>query len=136
MDCIFCKIINQEIPANIVYEDNDVLAFLDITQGTKGHTLVIPKKHTDNLLEVDFESLTKVFNVTQKLAKAIQKAFNPIGINVLNNTNKPLQSVFHFHVHIIPRYEDDGVVIRTDNNHGKHSNEELSSTAKAISKNI
>lgn len=136
MDCIFCKIINKEIPANIVYEDEYVLAFLDITQGTKGHTLVIPKKHSKNLLEVDEESLTHVFTTTQKIAKAIQKAFNPIGINVINNTNKPLQSVFHFHVHIIPRYENDGVIIRTDNNHGKHTDDELSSTTKAIAQNL
>ncbi len=136
MDCIFCKIINKEIPANIVYENEYVLAFLDITQGTKGHTLVIPKTHSKNILEVDTESLNHVFTTTQKIAKAIQKAFDPIGINIINNTNKPLQSVFHFHVHIIPRYEDDGVVIRTNNNHGKHSNEELLSTTKAITQNM
>lgn len=136
MDCIFCKIINREIPANIVYEDDDVLAFLDITQGTKGHTLVIPKKHSKNLLEVDQQSLDNVFRATQEVAKAIQKAFNPIGLNVLNNTDKPLQSVFHFHVHVIPRYENDGVAISTNNNHGKHSDEELANTASQISNQI
>ncbi len=132
MDCIFCKIINKEIPANIVYEDDDVLAFLDITQGTKGHTLVIPKTHSKNILETDQKSLDAVFRTTQRVSKAIQKAFDPIGINMINNTNKPLQSVFHFHVHIIPRYEHDGVIIKTDNNHGKHSNEELLNTAEKI----
>lgn len=136
MDCIFCKIINKEIPASIVYEDSKVLAFLDITQGTKGHTLVIPKKHTKNILEVDQESLDAVFRTTQMITKAIQKAFNPIGINVINNTNKPLQSVFHFHVHIIPRYEHDGVIIKTPNNHGEHSDEELLNTANQIANNI
>jgi len=136
MDCIFCKIINKEIPANIVYEDEHVLAFLDITQGTKGHTLVIPKEHSKNILETKDELLTHVFQATKTIAKAIKKAFNPIGLNIINNTDKPLQSVFHFHVHIIPRYEDDGVIIKTNNNHGKHSNEELSATAKQIAEQI
>lgn len=136
MDCIFCKIINKEIPANIVYEDEHVLAFLDITQGTKGHTLVIPKVHSKNILETDDETLNHVFKATKKVAQAIKKAFDPIGLNILNNTDKPLQSVFHFHVHIIPRYEDDGVIIRTNNNHGKHSNEELSNTANQIASNM
>jgi histidine triad (HIT) family protein len=136
MDCIFCKIVNKEIPANIVYEDEHVLAFLDITQGTKGHTLVIPKTHSKNILETDQTTLTHVFTATQKIAQAIKEAFHPIGLNILNNTDKPLQSVFHFHVHIIPRYENDGVVIRTDNNHGKHSQDELSSTAKQIANKL
>ena len=136
MDCIFCKIVNKEIPAKVVYEDDHVLAFLDITQGTKGHTLVIPKRHSDTFLETKEEDINHVFLATQKVAKAIQKTFDPIGLNVINNTNKPLQSVFHFHVHIVPRYEDDGVRISTINNQDLYSSETLQTLANNIQKNL
>ncbi|QMS84954.1 HIT family protein [Candidatus Xianfuyuplasma coldseepsis] len=119
MDCIFCKIREGEIPSYKVYEDDHVLAFLDITQGTKGHTLVIPKKHVPNVYEVDEDTITHVFTAVPKIARALKKAFNPIGLNIVNNNDRPLQSVFHFHVHLIPRYEDDGMVLSTKNNFGK-----------------
>lgn len=120
MDCIFCKIRDGEIPSYKVYEDEHVLAFLDITQGTKGHTLIIPKKHFKNVYELDQETAEKVFSVVPKLANAIKEAFNPIGLNVVNNNDEPLQSVFHFHMHLIPRYENDGMELSTINNYGKY----------------
>jgi histidine triad (HIT) family protein len=104
-NCIFCKIINGEIPAYTVYEDENVMAFLDISQVTNGHTLVIPKNHHKDLYELPSEVATKIFAVVPKIANGIKKAFNPIGINLLNNNGEQAgQSVFHFHVHIVPRY--------------------------------
>lgn len=122
-DCIFCKIRDGEIPSYKVYEDDKVLAFLDITQGTKGHTLVIPKKHVENVYELDDETVYDVFRIVPKLANALKEAFDPIGLNIVSNNDKPLQSVFHFHVHLIPRYEDDGMVLSTLNNYGRISSE-------------
>ncbi|MDD3171953.1 MAG: HIT family protein [Bacilli bacterium] len=106
--CVFCKIANGEIPSYKIYEDDDFLAFLDISQATIGHTLVIPKKHYDSIF--DLEEETKIFNLVILLAKAIKKALNIDNVNILNN-NGPLagQSVNHFHIHIIPRYENDSV---------------------------
>ena len=104
MDCIFCNILNKEIPSYKIYEDENVYAFLDITQGTKGHTLVIPKKHIKNVYELNDKDAANIFKVVPKIARAIKKSFNPIGINIINNNDLPLQSVFHFHIHLIPRY--------------------------------
>lgn len=132
MDCIFCKIIDGEIPSYKIYEDEHILAFLDITQGTKGHTLVIPKKHIKNLYELDEETATHLFKVVPRIANALKTAFNPIGLNMINNNDKPLQSVFHFHIHLIPRYEDDGVKIHTTNNFGLFTQEHFESLVKEI----
>lgn len=136
MDCIFCKIVDGEIPSYKVYEDEFVLAFLDITQGTKGHTLVIPKKHVKNVYELDQETAQQVFAVVPKIANALKKAFNPIGLNIVNNNDQPLQSVFHFHIHLIPRYEDDGMVLSTVNNYGKFEPEHFTSLVNSIKENL
>lgn len=106
--CIFCKIINGDIPSKKIYEDEDILAILDISQATKGHTLVIPKKHFDNLLSIDDNEYLKVMKKVKDLAKVIVKTFDAKGCNILNNCNSVAgQSVMHFHVHIIPRYEEN-----------------------------
>lgn len=136
MDCIFCKIVAGEIPSYKVYEDDVVLAFLDITQGTKGHTLVIPKKHVENIYELDEELASEFFKRVPKIARAIKEAFNPIGLNIVNNNDKPLQSVFHYHIHLIPRYEDDGMVLSTLNNYGKFESDYLAGLAKEIQNKI
>ena len=86
--CIFCKIVNHEIPSSVVYEDDDVLAFLDISQVTKGHTLVIPKKHYANFMECDPEVMKHVMEVAQKLAKQIMDATHANGMNILSNVNE------------------------------------------------
>ncbi|HEX7064763.1 MAG TPA: HIT family protein [Bacillales bacterium] len=109
-DCIFCKIVAGEIPAAKVFENDDVVAFLDLGQVTKGHTLVIPKVHQKNIYELTPEAAQKVFAVVPKIARAIKNQFEPVGMNLLNNNEEAaMQSVFHYHVHIIPRYgKDDG----------------------------
>ncbi|EIT85848.1 histidine triad (HIT) protein [Fictibacillus macauensis ZFHKF-1] len=103
--CIFCKIINGEIPAYKVYEDEHVLAFLDISQVTKGHTLVIPKKHHQDIYALPSEVAGAVFAAVPKVANALKAAYEPIGMNVLNNNGEAAgQTVFHYHLHILPRY--------------------------------
>ena len=105
-DCIFCKIVRGEIPSHKVYEDDDVLAFLDISQVTKGHTLVISKKHYDNFLSTPKEDMHKVMDVAQRIGQVQIMRLGAKGVNILTNVNKEAgQSVYHFHVHVIPRYE-------------------------------
>ena len=106
--CIFCKIINKEIPGHILFENEHVLAFLDISQTTKGHTLVIPKKHVVDVFSMTEEDMSHVFSVVPKIANALKTTFEADGMNIVNN-NKPVagQTVFHYHVHLIPRYSDE-----------------------------
>jgi len=105
-DCIFCKIAKGIIPSHKVYEDDDVIAFLDISQATKGHTLVISKEHYDNFLCVRQETMHKVMDVAQRIGQAHIMMLGAKGVNILTNVNKEAgQSVFHFHVHVIPRYD-------------------------------
>ncbi len=137
-DCIFCKIIDGDIPASKVYEDEHVLAFLDISQVTKGHTLVIPKEHHENLYELPSEAAEKVFSVVPKIAKSIKERFQPIGLNLLNNNGEPAgQSVFHYHVHILPRYgEGDGFGAIWKPHSDEYSSEDLRQIAQEISESI
>ena len=107
-NCIFCKIINQEMPSYKIYEDEYVYAFLDITQVTKGHTLVIPKEHHATIFELPSEIAANLYRVIPRISNMLNKAFDPIGLNIVNNNNEPLQSVFHYHIHLIPRYPNDG----------------------------
>ena len=109
-DCIFCKIVAGEIPASKVYEDDHFLAFLDISQVTPGHTLVIPKKHARNLLEMTPDETAVLFNIVSRVTKKVESATQPQGMNIISNMEEIAgQSVFHTHVHILPRYsqEDD-----------------------------
>ncbi len=137
-DCIFCKIINGEIPSSKVYEDEHVFAFLDISQVTKGHTLLIPKVHKENVYELTPEIAQHIFSVTPKIATAIKEEFNPIGLNLLNNTGEEAgQSVFHFHLHFIPRYgkgDGFGAVWKTHND--EYTPEDLQQIAGDIGKHI
>lgn len=112
--CIFCSIIKKEIPSYCIYEDEEVMAFLDISQVTKGHTLVVPKKHYDNFVDCDTDTLQHVMSVAQMLSKRIIEKTGAKGMNILSNVNEIAgQSVLHFHVHLIPRYdEQDACVIK------------------------
>ena len=105
--CIFCDIVEGKIPSKKVYEDDSLLAILDISQTTKGHTLVMPKKHYDNFLEMPKEEYQILMGKVQDLSKDITTKLNATGCNVLINTNPSAgQTVMHTHVHIIPRYDD------------------------------
>lgn len=112
--CIFCDIVNKEIPAKILYEDEFVIAFLDISQVTKGHTLIIPKKHYNTMMECDDETLCYVMKAARKVGRQLMDKLSAQGMNILSNAHEVAgQSVSHFHVHLIPRYSsDDACVIR------------------------
>ena len=115
---IFCKIIDGEIPCYKLYEDGDVLAFLDISQVTKGHALVVSKKHFENFLSTPQEEMHKVMDVAQRIGQVEIKLLGAKGVNILTNCYEAAgQSVMHFHVHVIPRYEEDkGFEITMKNN--------------------
>jgi len=105
--CIFCKIIAKEIPSSIIYEDEKVIAFLDISQATRGHTLVVPKEHFANIYSVDEETLSYLIKVVQKLSVKLKSKLDANGINVLNNNELSAgQTIEHLHFHIIPRYDE------------------------------
>lgn len=116
--CVFCEIVKGNIPSKKVYEDDDYLAILDISQTTKGHTLVMPKKHYENILEMPSAEAGKLMEISQCLANKIVKSLNAKGCNILNNTNEVAgQSVMHTHIHIIPRYdESDSIKIEFKEN--------------------
>lgn len=112
-NCIFCKIANHEIPGKVLYEDEICMAFLDLSQTTNGHTLVIPKKHSNNFLDTDPDILAHLVKVAQEVAKTLLEKMNAKGMNIISNMNEVAgQTVHHFHIHLIPRYqEDDGIQI-------------------------
>src|SRR5690625_3054384 len=134
-DCLFCKIIDGELPSAKVYEDDHVYAFMDISQVTTGHTLVIPKVHTRDIYETTPDIASELFSRVPKIARAIKEVYNPVGMNLLNN-NEILagQSVFHFHIHIIPRYgEEDGFDAKWITRNDEFSIEDLQDIATKIS---
>ncbi len=110
MNCIFCKIVAGEIPCDKIYEDESVLAFLDIKPFTKGHTLVIPKKHFENIFDIQGEALEKVIIVAKSISEKIKNNLKADGIRLSQSNGKVAgQDMMHFHLHIIPRYENDGL---------------------------
>ena len=138
-DCIFCKIIAGEIPSYTVYEDDVVKAFLDISQGTPGHTLVVPKKHVKDLFAYDEDLAAAVFSRLPKIARAVKKS-NPAikGMNIINNNGEvAYQSVFHSHIHLVPRYtgQDDFKIIFKDNS-AKYDEDKYKEIQQAIVKQM
>ena len=107
-DCIFCKIAAGEAPAAVVHEDERTIAFMDIAPATRGHMLVIPRRHTRDLLEIEREDLDATVAVGQRLARRVVERLDADGVNLLNSCGRAAwQVVFHFHLHVIPRYQDD-----------------------------
>ena len=118
--CIFCKIIDGEIPSTTIYEDDLVKCILDLSQAGVGHTLVIPKKHYENVLEIDEDTFAYAMKIAKKIAIALKKTFNCDGINILNNCGEAAgQTVFHLHIHVIPRFKNDTVDIKWVDNSSK-----------------
>ncbi|HCE13400.1 HIT family protein [Enterococcus sp.] len=138
-NCIFCKISQKEIPSHTVYEDDVVYAFLDISQVTPGHTLVIPKKHVMDIFDFDDALAADVFSRIPKIAQAIEDAFPEIeGLNIVNN-NKALayQSVFHSHIHLIPRYSnEDDFSMHFGDHTADYTTEKLADIADKIRKQV
>ena len=108
-DCIFCKLANGVIPTNTVYEDDSFRAILDMGPAAKGHTLIIPKEHSDNLFDLPDETAEKALKLAKKLGADITQKLGADGLNIVQNNGETAgQTVNHFHIHIIPRYKDDG----------------------------
>ena len=109
-DCIFCKIVNGKIPSSKIYEDDTFIVILDIFPSAKGHLLIIPKRHATNLYELNEKEASDLIPLSQKIAKKINETLKPQGLNILQNNGKAAgQDVFHYHMHLIPRYENDGI---------------------------
>ena len=107
-DCIFCKIVAGELPGRIVDEDERTIAFMDIAPATRGHALVIPRTHSRDLLEIEPEDLTATAMAAQRLAARVKERLGADGVNLLNACGPAAwQTVFHFHIHVIPRYKRD-----------------------------
>jgi len=107
-DCIFCKIAKGEIPCSKVYEDENVLAFLDISPANKGHTLIIPKEHFETLIDIPVGLLSKMMKTARKVSKKVEKKLKAEGYNIMmSNREAGEQVVKHAHIHVIPRYKSD-----------------------------
>lgn len=115
--CIFCEIANGRIPTNKIYEDDICTAFLDISQATYGHCLVVPKQHFEDIFSLDEEIGKHLFKVAVMLAKRMKERLNLEGINILNNNGEVAgQTVKHYHVHLLPRYKNDDLIIEFKSN--------------------
>jgi histidine triad (HIT) family protein len=135
-DCIFCQIAQKKIPSQIVYEDENFIAFLDIHPANKGHTLVIPKNHVKDLNELKEDAAKELFSIVQRVAYAVQKATNANAFNIIQNNGPAAgQIVSHVHIHIIPRFEKDGLSLGVFRQ-GKYEGNEIASIANAIKSKI
>ena len=109
-DCIFCKVISGDIPSSKIYEDEETFAFLDIRPTNKGHILVVPKEHYNNIFDAPDDVMCALIKTSKKMALVVKQALNARGVNVyMNNESGAGQVVFHTHIHIIPRFERDGL---------------------------
>jgi histidine triad (HIT) family protein len=107
-DCLFCGIVAGDVPAQIVDSDEHTVAFMDISPATKGHALVVPREHSADLMEVSDDDLARTMDAARRLARRMDEVLKPDGFNVLNSCRPAAwQTVFHFHVHVVPRYDDD-----------------------------
>jgi histidine triad (HIT) family protein len=107
-DCLFCGIVAGDIPGQIVDSDEHTIAFMDISPATKGHALVVPREHADDLMDISDEDLELTMVAARRLARRMDEVLQPDGFNILNSCRPAAwQTVFHFHVHVVPRYDDD-----------------------------
>lgn len=131
-DCIFCKLANGDIPTNSIYEDEDFKVILDAAPATRGHCLILPKEHFSDLLEADEAVLAKVLPIARKIAKRQKDVLKADGVNILqNNGSEAGQTVFHLHIHIVPRYEGEKEILTWG--HQEFSEEETKEIQKALS---
>lgn len=137
-DCIFCKIVEGTIPSAKVYEDDVVYAFLDLSQVSKGHTLVIPKEHTRDIFDMSPDLAAQLYARVPKIAQAIKTAFNAKGMNILNNNEAIAgQSVFHLHLHLLPKFnEGEGFEAIWKTNEDAYTSEDLEAIASSIHTHI
>lgn len=134
-DCIFCKIANGEIPSTTIYEDSDFRVFFDVAPASKGHCLIVPKEHYNDIFEMDAETGGKLFSLATVIARGLKKELQCEGMNILQNNGLIAgQTVFHFHLHLIPRYTGDTVNITWQQ--GEADMNEMAELAKKIRKMI
>jgi HIT domain. len=134
-NCVFCKIAAGDISSSVIYEDDDFKVILDIAPAAKGHAIIIPKRHFDDLYELDDEVAQKVLKVARKVATAMKEELNCDGLNFLQNNGEAAgQSVFHIHFHLIPRYNGDNVKIPWAT--GKYEEGEAQKLAERIARHI
>ena len=134
-DCIFCKIVEGKIPSAKVYEDSKTFAFLDIMPANKGHCLVVPKSHSQNLIDINEEDLIALMKTAKKVAKAMSLSFGNASFNiVMNNGKEAGQIVFHAHIHLIPRFQKDRLRIKWS--HLKYEGDEMKDYTEKIRKFI
>ncbi len=130
-DCIFCSILAGDMPGEVVQEDEHTVAFMDIQPWTRGHAVVIPRRHVKNLYEIEDEELARVNTAGRRLALKMRDNLGADGINLLNSTEPAAwQTIFHFHLHVIPRYEDDPLQLPTQP--GKVEPEDMARVAAEI----
>ena len=112
-DCVFCKIVNGDIPSNTIYENSEFKVIMDASPAAKGHVLVLPKEHYKDIYDIDAETAGKLFQLAAVVARALKEVLNCDGLNILQNNGVIAgQTVFHFHMHLIPRYEGDDVTVK------------------------
>jgi histidine triad (HIT) family protein len=130
-DCIFCKIVAGELPATVIHEDERTVAFMDINPATRGHALVVPRRHVRDLLEVGQEDRDATMASAQDLARRAVDRLGAAGVNLLNSCGEGAwQTVFHFHIHVIPRYDGDPLRLPWVPAEGDH--EEIAAAAAAL----
>ncbi|MFA5013433.1 MAG: HIT family protein, partial [Candidatus Paceibacterota bacterium] len=135
MDCVFCKIANNEIPSFKIYEDDLILAFLDASPAAEGHTLIIPKRHFENIFDIENNYLNKIISTAKIIAEKMKSDLGVEGVNIYHASGKAAeQSVFHFHLHIIPRVPDDTIDFTgaTNKNIKKLNPEEMEEIRKKL----
>lgn len=134
-NCIFCKIANGEIPSTTIYENSDFRVFFDINPASKGHCLIVPKQHYNDIFDMDAETGGKLFSLATVVARSLKKELNCEGMNIVQNNGLIAgQTVFHFHLHLIPRYTGDTVNVGWVP--GEADLDELADLAKRVRKNI
>ena len=130
-DCIFCRIISGDIPGQIVDQDERTVAFMDINPATRGHALVVPRRHVRDLLEIEADDLEATIVAAQRLARRMPERLGAAGVNLLNSCGRAAwQTVFHFHLHVIPRY--DGDPLRLPWTPGPGDPDEIAAAARAL----
>ncbi len=134
-DCIFCKIISGKISSTKVYEDEKFISFMDIMPANKGHLLIVPKKHCTTFADLPDDIIKEINILTQKIAKAMYTSLKPDGYNCFHNNHPAAgQVVPHFHVHVVPRYDNDGIIF--DWPKRKYENNEMQEISKKIKKSL
>ncbi len=131
VNCIFCKIANKEVESNIVYESNNIVAFLDVDPINEGHILVVPKEHYLDIEELPIKLLNEIMELSQRIVKALKDIYKPDGYSIMQNGGK-FNEIGHFHLHIFPRYQNDGFGWKCNENEINVSQEIASNIRKAL----